>query len=1024
MKILYVDDEESLLEVGKLFLEQNNSKFSIQTCISAAIGLQLLKSESYDVIVSDYQMPSIDGLEFLRIIREDRDDSIPFIIFTGRGREEVAIEALNLGANRYIQKGADIKSQYIVLARAIEQENALWESHKKLFNSEEKHRTLIEAMNDGFAIADTKGNFVYANERLCKILDYSSDEIVGKGIFDFLNEENQQVAINQLSDRKKGADAAYELSWTKKGGEQVPTLVSPKPITDENGAPSGSFAVVTEISELKKAQEELVRANLEEEKVFQTVADGLQIVNTDLAIVKVNEAMLKIIGLKEEEIVGTKCSDLLKGDYCETDECSLNRILNGEKRVEYELTTSRPDGMSMVLTKIISPLTNSNGKVIGLVKTIKDITERKAAEEALYESNEWLSTTLRSIGDAVITTDCEGKITFLNPIATALTGYESEIAIGQPLKEVFKIVNEHTRKPSDNPVEQVLKEGKIVGLANHTILISKEGKEIPIYDAAAPIINNEGIIIGVVLVFQDMTERRKTDKRIERLREFQEITLNISTRQVNLHIDEIEREIVQGLEEISQYFGVDRAYIYLFSERGDMVEKHFSWQSKDAEDSPEIDNFSSKDIPWVMNQLNSQQSVIVENLDESSLEIKQEKEILQPAGIKSTLIVPMIIRGTLIGYLGFHSVIEERIWNSEEIKLLRVTGEIYSNALEKRKAEKVLKESEEKYRKLVETMNDGLAIIDAKSDFNYVNDQLCEMLGYSREELLGTSSIGYFDEQNKAKVIAELKGRKIGVEDPFEVEWRCKNGEKIYTIASPKALFDEEGNHKGSFAVITDITERVKSEESEAFLDMLLRHDVMNKAISVQAYLTIIEQTNLTDDQEKFLQKAMKMNNNSITLIEKIRKLKKLSKDVTRTTNISSLLDTVKSHYQKHIDDNEIEFDYIPVDLMVDGGAFLNELFSNLIENAIYHSECSIIKVRVKEENSKVRIIIEDNGIGVSEEIIGTIFERGTKGIKSSGSGVGLFLTHRIATTYGGDIELKKSELGGARFDVILVKST
>ena len=121
MKILYVDDEESLLEVAKIFLERNNSNFSITTCTSAVKGLQKIKADSFDVIISDYQMPIMDGLEFLRKIKEEIDYSVPFIIFTGKGREEVAIEALNLGANRYIQKGADIKSQYVVLAQAIEQ---------------------------------------------------------------------------------------------------------------------------------------------------------------------------------------------------------------------------------------------------------------------------------------------------------------------------------------------------------------------------------------------------------------------------------------------------------------------------------------------------------------------------------------------------------------------------------------------------------------------------------------------------------------------------------------------------------------------------------------------------------------------------------------------------------------------------------------------------------------------------------------------------------------------------------------
>ena len=133
------------------------------------------------------------------------------------------------------------------------------------------------------------------------------------------------------------------------------------------------------------------------------------------------------------------------------------------------------------------------------------------AQRRTQEGQELLRVTFTSMGDAVITTDSEGRVTSLNQVAGALTGWTQDEAAGRPLEEVFRIVNEHTRQPVENPVKKVLAEGQIVGLANHTMLIARDGKERPIDDSAAPIRDAEGKLRGVVLIFRDITERRKAE---------------------------------------------------------------------------------------------------------------------------------------------------------------------------------------------------------------------------------------------------------------------------------------------------------------------------------------------------------------------------------------------------------------------------------------------------------------------------------------------------------------------------------
>ena len=134
-----------------------------------------------------------------------------------------------------------------------------------------------------------------------------------------------------------------------------------------------------------------------------------------------------------------------------------------------------------------------------------------ADAEALHKQRDWLLVTLSCIGDAVITTDGDGRVAFLNPVAESLTGWTQQ-AVGQPLDSVCRIINEESRQPVEIPTVQALREGRTVKLASHSLLIAKDGVERPISDSAAPIINDKGEVAGVVLVFRDISERRKAER--------------------------------------------------------------------------------------------------------------------------------------------------------------------------------------------------------------------------------------------------------------------------------------------------------------------------------------------------------------------------------------------------------------------------------------------------------------------------------------------------------------------------------
>jgi hypothetical protein len=175
--------------------------------------------------------------------------------------------------------------------------------------------------------------------------------------------------------------------------------------------------------------------------------------------------------------------------------------------------------------------------------TIEIALYKHQIEQQLRQREQWLATTLKSIGDAVITTDSQGVVTFMNPVAEALTRWNSEEVLGNDLSQFFHAINEKTREIVENPINLVLQEGVTVGLENHTLLITKDGSEIPIDDSAAPIKNEEGNILGAVLVFHDMTEQQQFQSLLEKTNEELEVRVAESMNQLRETNEQLRQEI-------------------------------------------------------------------------------------------------------------------------------------------------------------------------------------------------------------------------------------------------------------------------------------------------------------------------------------------------------------------------------------------------------------------------------------------------------------------------------------------------
>ncbi|MBN2143610.1 MAG: PAS domain S-box protein [Candidatus Aureabacteria bacterium] len=293
-----------------------------------------------------------------------------------------------------------------------------------------------------------------------------------------------------------------------------------KLIRDNAGRPQQINGILWDISERIKMEQNLQREMKRAKKYLDTVEAIIVALDSQGMITLINRKGCNLIGYDENELIGqewfSRC--LPQPEGMKRVYPVFKKLISGEmKSVEYfENTVVTRSGQIRLIAWHNALLKNEEGRIIGTLSAGEDVTENRKTEQLLAQEKERLSVTLRSIGDGVIATDITGNIMLMNNIAENLTGWTADEATGRPLNEVFTIINENSRKPCENPVEKVMKTGTVIGLANHTVLISRNGREYTIADSGAPIRDHSGNIIGVVLVFRDISEKIKTEELLQR----------------------------------------------------------------------------------------------------------------------------------------------------------------------------------------------------------------------------------------------------------------------------------------------------------------------------------------------------------------------------------------------------------------------------------------------------------------------------------------------------------------------------
>jgi PAS domain S-box-containing protein len=960
MLILHVDDDSSFLNVAKQCLEIDR-EFEIDTASSVDEAFEKMRTRTYDVIVSDYHMPGKDGLDFLNELRQN-GNTVPFIVFTGKGREEVAVRALNLGANQYLNKTGEPETVYTELARSIREAvqncRVLAEGKKSeepAKESERKYRSLYDVMSEGVCfhkiIYDQSGKaedyvITDANPAFEKITGIKREESVGCRASKLYGTNEPPYLDVYSKVAASGESTSFETYF--------PPMMKHFSISVFSLAKDVFATVFCDLTERRKTENELRTSIQRYECLFQATEELEWTTNAEGEIVEDLPLFRKFTGQTFEEIKGWNWARALHPDDIERTARTWREAYERRSKYEVEYRLRRHDGVYRRFLARGVPLFTEDGSIKEWVGSCTDVTELKKTEQELRRFSSGVKASL----DGIITGELDGTISDVNEAALRIYGSDNRRdLIGKNVQD-FLVERDRTRAMQNAVVTIQTGRGKTI---EYTAL-TKNGIEVPIEVTTQLLVDEKGEPTGFVDIVRDLTERKKAE---EALKESEERYSRLSA---------------------AAFEGIGISERGKITDVNDQLAKMLGYEPNELIGKPVLDIVAPESRDLVTANMQKGYEGSYEHL----------------AVRKDGSVFPVETRARSIHYSG----------HTQRVNAIR-------DIIERKELEKSLRESEEKFRGLFSGDPEATVFTDPKMRIVDVNPRFTSLFGYSLEEVKGKDLTEVIVPMNLVEE-GKMLDKKAACGYVYHDTVRMKKDGSLVHVSVSAAPISVQGQLIGYMGVYKDISQMKSAEKKLAMMNEklrviggLTRHDVRNKLsiITANAYLSKKRLQDRPEMVESF--KEMEFACDMILRIfDFARDYERLGVEELTYVDVEDCFQRAASFFS-NIDGTVIENECQGVTVLAD--SLLRQLFYNLIDNSLKYGEhVTRINVRYEKFDNQLKLIYEDNGVGISAQAKSALFSEGyTTG---KGSGYGLYFIKKMMEVYGWTITESGTSGKGAQF--------
>lgn len=963
--VLYVDDEIRLLDLGKIFLEKTGD-FHVTTAETVDDGLLRLEHNHFDAVISDYQMPGKDGLIFLKEVRS-RFGDLPFILFTGRSREIVVIEAINNGADFYVQKGGAPTPQFAELSHKLLQVIRRKKAEDELFSSRQMLRLVLDNIPEAVFWKDRNSVFLGANRTFASDSGFADDPagLIGKTD---LETPSAEIAESFRADDRSVMETGipkldYEEHQIKPDGSRAWLRTSKVPLRNQDGSVIGVLGTYQDITERKKAENEL----RESEERFRNLigASPVPIVLVrDGRFIFTNSAFCSMTGFDSpDDVVGKPMLDFVIPELRER----VNGFMMARSRGEpveshYESIGLRRDGSRFPYEVTVAVISLPEGPAT--MAFITDITERKRAEDALRTSEVTYREIFNVANDTIWIHDAETlEIIDVNNNVMEMFGYTVRDGLDLTVEDMSSGVPPFIQKTVTE------------------LLIKAAGGDPQIFDWHckhkdghffwSEVKLQRATIAGkdcIIAVERDITERKQAEETVARS---------------SARLQRAER--IAGLG----HWEFDLETKTVYASDGARTLYGMSGQTRTLREVQDVT------LPEYRPVLDAALRALIE--DNKPYDVTYR--IQRPSDGK---------------ILDIHSI-------AEYDPNTRVVFGVIQDITEQNKMQ-ALRESEERFRALVEHSLDGIFIVDLQGTVLFANNAIARTLEFEDcADLMGRNVMEFVAPESHDDAMKDF-GVVARGHDAYLAQYKVitAKGNEIYVESIGKVI-----RYKGKPAdllSIREITERRLAEEALRqanrklnLLSGITRHDIKNQLVALSGFLDVSRKT-LEDPvrTREFIEKEKVIAQIISRQISFTKDYENLGVKSPAWQNVSALVRQITPGLPMR----GIQIDCANPTLEILADPLLEKVFYNLIDNTLRYGgeKMTIIRIFSCQSGEKQVIVVEDDGEGISGDDKSLLFERGF----GKNTGLGLFFSREILSITGITITETGEPGKGARFEMLV----
>jgi PAS domain S-box-containing protein len=715
-------------------------------------------------------MAGMNGLELLETLRNQGND-IPFIIFTGRGREEVAIEALNLGADRYIQKGGDPRAQYGILAQAVVSEVSRKKAEERLYESEGKFRAIVKQSQDGIALTNEEGEIIEWNDAQAQLTQIPFSKAVGLKLwemqFQSLPSENRKEGmLEQLKSSTLKCLETGDAPWLNtlvdypiEGPDGIKRFMQQLPFCIKTQRGHMLCSITRDITELKETEFSLKQSKT----ITDNLNEALILLDMNGLVSFVNPTYEKITGYKSSEILGKSGVEIVKKTVIQNEVDKVledfGKAVKGEELPPLSTYLKHKNGKETPIDFTVSFVRDDKGNAIQIVAVIRDITEEKQAEEKL-----------RSFMDAAIDPfllfDSDLNVIDINETSLKGLGLNRIDAMGMSLLDISPDLKETGRY---DKYMEVMMTGKPLLIKD--LVPSPKFGEMHVEVKAFKVGDGLGVIT------RDITEQKRVE---EALRESEEKFRFLSEQNI--------LGIVILQDGLIKYVNNACSKIIEYS-----VKEMLDWTSNEF-----VKAVHPEDRPFVIEQARKKQLGESDTLPRYSFRLTTKT-------------------GNVKWIDNYSKTIMFEGKTADFSTLVDITERI--------KAEEALRESEENFRTFFNTIDDYLFVLDRKGNILQINDSITSRLGYKEEELVGKSVLIIHPKEKHEEAVSAIADLADGKTDVYPIPIITKD--KRHILVETRVVNGKWSGKNVLFGVSKDISEIRESEKKYRMLVEKMQEGVL-----------------------------------------------------------------------------------------------------------------------------------------------------------------------------------------------------